>query len=912
MQSTLRNLARLTALAAALMLLPLTPAAAHEDYPSALYDLTPSFEEGEPPVEGFVLTIGPTESFSDGEAVWFELEIIHNATESFRIQLQADNVPMVEDGGMPTRIRRYLLQEPGRPGLEYVDEETGDALLPRFQFLEHFLPNPGTYEHTVKGWLPTGKFLGHALTLRNVGADHWEPIEAKRLVMNRNLLIGTSRTFKDDGTGRYLDYKREIYPMGEYRFVDWQEPDYRRMIAAGHNYFAFDARHVAWDNFYDEPIFFRMPANAADYPNVFYRSGFMGPTMFIDEPAIRSWGTLADADIEHLEAVAQFMTTYVSTQIEEAMRGTEERLRGQKVPLGDMDLTDHDIPSWDTILETIFYQFDTRVSGLMHEGRYVLDVYNNELIHWFGPDFDLTVDEMLEFQYSIMRGAARSYDKHWGTATYGQMDPNLRIPAAIKAYDMGARYLWFWTSDHDHHVPFQEQLAIADAVMQHQRQNPRPAYDDLRNAADTAIVIPYGYIMHFKSLWGQPEHRNETVNSEGVTYREVIANAAWEGIMALRNGEEVDFVIDMDTFDPAGYERIVYSRTDGTVENGLESPLPGSLELEIERLPVEKPERESEEYAELRIFSPSIDGDLSDWENADWITPERVWWSTGIAKPDERDRDDLSARLAFAVDADTLYIAADIHDDTHTQEQTGFWVWQGDSVQVAFDSLMDGGRVYHDDDVEIGMGLTPEGAKLWRYAGKKEAGLVERAEVVIERTGDGRTVYEVSVPLDELAPLDFRMNPAVGLNFLINDGDGDIRDHFLQWTPGIGEAKTPSAFGTLELKNPAELGGEFPMRAEPIVRRTAAVIGEAWAFEARTASSTEQPATLIATLSNDEGKSVSAEQAGLMNGTERYLLSIPTADMKPGRFDLNLRVQNAEGEAILDRDYLVWLFPPAE
>ena len=66
---------------------------------------------------------------------------------------------------------------------------------------------------------------------------------------------------------------------------------------------------------------------------------------------------------------------------------------------------------------------------------------------------------------------------------------------------MGARYVWFWTSDHDHHVPWVEQLALARHLHEHAQTHPRPSLYGPPPQIDTAIVIPNGFFLSLENLW---------------------------------------------------------------------------------------------------------------------------------------------------------------------------------------------------------------------------------------------------------------------------------------------------------------------------------------------------------------------------------------------------------------------------
>jgi hypothetical protein len=134
---------------------------------------------------------------------------------------------------------------------------------------------------------------------------------------------------------------------------------------------------------------------------------------------------------------------------------------------------------------------------------------------------------------------------------------------------MGARYVWFWTSDHDHHVPWPEQLDLARHLKSHAEAHPRPSiygppargggYVRMPyppTAVDKAIVIPYGYFPSLENLWWvrvlDPDGKNEA----SLRYRRLMQRTLRAYHEALDQGEDFDFVIDMGK-EPTGYRKIV-------------------------------------------------------------------------------------------------------------------------------------------------------------------------------------------------------------------------------------------------------------------------------------------------------------------------------------------------------------------
>ena len=159
--------------------------------------------------------------------------------------------------------------------------------------------------------------------------------------------------------------------------------------------------------------------------------------------------------------------------------------------------------------------------------------------------------------------------------------------------------------------------------------------------------------------------------------------------------------------------------------------------------------------------------------------------------------DDLSAHIWTAWDDSNFYLIAKVTDDVFCQDKQEAEMWQGDSIQFALDPLhleSEGpGASY-----EIGLALTPNGPRVycWFAPDGREAGLIPGATLVVKREGN-LTIYEASIPLSALAPLQPAPGKTIGFSVLVNDDDGEGRKSWLEWSSGIGRGKKPSLYGDL-------------------------------------------------------------------------------------------------------------------
>jgi hypothetical protein len=192
----------------------------------------------------------------------------------------------------------------------------------------------------------------------------------------------------------------------------------------------------------------------------------------------------------------------------------------------------------------------------VHEGRYRLGPFDEAVAKWTGQPHRHTADELLRYHFAFLRGGTRPFGKFWGTSIYGQCDPELAKRALTLAYDMGARYIWFWTSDHGHHVPWPEQLELVGVLRKHVETHPRKSIFGPPPVLDRAIVIPYGYFPSLRNLWWVRVLDPQGENEASQEYRAMMESTLRAYHKALAQGDDFDFVIDNGT-PIEGYREVV-------------------------------------------------------------------------------------------------------------------------------------------------------------------------------------------------------------------------------------------------------------------------------------------------------------------------------------------------------------------
>jgi len=508
---------------------------------------------------------GPREDVEGTAHLWWQLEVrakeSSDAPPLFQLRALTREDPL-QAAAQGLHFARYLLRITETAAtLEYRNTRSHRPLLPGWRsFREHFIPHRAAGANSQREIPETCNYLGHVLTLRYAGHDvPWEPWnDVKVLGLDRELLVGTGRSFKD-AEGHRLPQKPQ---RQNYNYVEFTGEDYRTMIAAGINLFTVSPAQEAFVR--GEGVFYLRGEGgtpALRYPADLYRSNYLGPVMFMDEPTIIMVGDkLIHTSLRYFSDAAALIAARVRAGYNSSGGYSsyclEEALKRRGVNFGDMRLQQYDYPSWETILETAHYQMEGGLNGIVHEGRYRLGPFDEAVARWLGSKRRHTADELLRYHFAFLRGGTRPLGKFWGTSIYGQCDPEIAQRAVTLAYDMGARYVWFWTSDHDHHVPWPEQLDLARRLKSHAAAHPRKSIYGPPTALDKAIVIPYGYFVSLENLWWvrvlDPEGKNEA----SLRYRRLMQNTLRAYHEALDQGEGFDFVIDTGK-EPTGYRKIV-------------------------------------------------------------------------------------------------------------------------------------------------------------------------------------------------------------------------------------------------------------------------------------------------------------------------------------------------------------------
>jgi hypothetical protein len=171
----------------------------------------------------------------------------------------------------------------------------------------------------------------------------------------------------------------------------------------------------------------------------------------------------------------------------------------------------------------------------------------------------------------------------------------------------------------------------------------------------------------------------------------------------------------------------------------------------------------------LRASGPvNVDGELDEWTAAQPLpvnSAEQILRGAAAWPGPEQ----ASFHLYWMWDEANLYVAAELRDSEHVQNDTGPSVWRGDTLWLYLDTRGNRQRV----DVKLTLAQTPDGPQIWNWVGQ---GFLPGAQLAW-REMEGGYVYEAALPLESLNFLE----PAEGERIHFEAGMG-FTGGFMDWT----------------------------------------------------------------------------------------------------------------------------------
>ncbi len=534
-------------------------------------------------VKTFTLSLGPLEEKEDRRFQWLCLHAVKANEESFRVRILTNRYPPTDIRTAQETTARYIVQEGDTQPLEFRHRVSGAAVLPALGAWSYLFPRAVEGESSDGPFAKKMHYLGHVYRLERLedsGTDPG-PVNTRILELRPDVLIGVPHnTRQKDETRRY--------DGSDYELIRLTKRDYDEMIQAGMNCLRVDKEQAGWIDRRDV-FYWGVGPEEISYPECLYRSNYLGPHLFLDEPAVCTRDQVIRPRLAKDRGFRKAITPQLVLEEfqkyfhEAKYKGTPTLLlRGltarPDVDVGGMQFLQENLYTWETMVSTALHQLGEGESGppaaMVFEppGRFGTRRTLPEMNMAYGCQ--IPVDDpknLIDIIYGFLRGAARVTEKEWGTSIYGQVERADASWFLTHAYDLGAQYFFFWDTAGLACVPYSEYLALTRTLRAHVETHPDRNLHALKQAAEVAILLPSGYnlghvYMGKGNLWGLGELNLERVNRQGVKYRTVMGSFFTEIERCIRMGVAYDLSWDIAGHPPTGYREIVRVREDGKVE----------------------------------------------------------------------------------------------------------------------------------------------------------------------------------------------------------------------------------------------------------------------------------------------------------------------------------------------------------
>ena len=534
-------------------------------------------------VRTFTLTPGPIEEKDSRQFQWLHLHATKANGQAFDVWILSDKYPPANAVIARETTARYILKEGNTQALEFCRQFSGEAVLPSLGAWSHLWPRAVKNDFTEGHLAKKIRCLGNVYRLERLekSRNTFPPNDIRTIKLLPDVLIGVPHnTRQKDETRRYDD--------SDYELIRLTENDYNEMIKAGMNCLRVDKEQAGWISRRDV-FYWGIGGEQVDYPECLYRSNYLGPVLFFDEPAVCTRDHVIRPRLRKDRAFRKTITPQIV--LEEFRKYFHEAkyqgnptalLRGlaarPDVDTGDMKFLQQNLYTWETMVSSALYQLGEGKSwpptSMVFEPPGRLGTLRTLPEMNMSYRCQIPVDDpknLIDIIYGFLRGAARLTDKGWGTSIYGAVDRADAFWFLTHAYDLGAQHFFFWDTHRLACVPYHECLALARNLRAHAESHPYRDLQKLKHAAEVAILLPPGYnlghvYMGKGNLWGLGELNLERVNREGIKYRTVMGNFFTEIERCIRMGVAYDLLWDIEEYRPTGYREIVRVREDGKVE----------------------------------------------------------------------------------------------------------------------------------------------------------------------------------------------------------------------------------------------------------------------------------------------------------------------------------------------------------
>ena len=534
-------------------------------------------------VKTIVLTLGSIETQNGVNYQWLQMIATKNNRQSFSTWILSSEYPSSSRKIAQENMLRYIIRKGNSNPIEFSDQNRKNPILPTTGAWEYLLPRSSQSENPIASKSEKISMLGHEYILLSSSTERLVklPKSIHQIELTPDLIIGVPHNQKIKDEARRWDET-------DYEYIQLTRANYMEMMDHGMNYFNVNTKQVKWienENVY----FWGIGGKDISYPETLYRSNYIGPVIFFDEPMVvtrdHSMRPMFKKDPESRKTVTvdDFFEAFKKIYHKKKyVHGPTSLINGlskrDDVDVGSMNFLQQNIYSWETMPASALYQLSegntSPPNAIVFEtpGRFGSKRILPELNMCF--DCQIPVDNpnnLISMMNGFMRGAARMTDKEWGMSIYGQVDRSDASWFLTHAYDQGATIFMYWDSYQMAAVPYLEYLTMSKHLREHSQRHPNRNLDKLKKAAEVAILIPPGYNMgHVKMgighISGLGELNRERLNTKGVKHGTVMSNFYVEVERCLRLGIEFDAFWDLEGFDFSHYSEIVNIRKNGKVE----------------------------------------------------------------------------------------------------------------------------------------------------------------------------------------------------------------------------------------------------------------------------------------------------------------------------------------------------------
>jgi hypothetical protein len=400
-------------------------------------------------VQSFAMRLGPVERRGDQKLQWLGLDALKASGTRFQLWLLCDRFPPERLIDAQSALARYVLQEGNHEPVEFRDQRTGRPVLPVTGAWPYLLPRSPEGRAAMDPPPQKVNLLGHrfGLARTETAQTAQPPGKVQGLNLFSEVLIGVPHNTKQaDETRRY--------DGSDYPLVRLTRADYEAMIAAGLNCFNTDPEQRRW---IEQRGVYYWGGGLAElpYPEFLYRSSYLGPALFLDEPAVTTRDYVirprlnGEPDFAHnltpqvvLEAFQeQFRKAKNEGGATELMRGLAARV---DVDLGSMKFLQENLFTWETMISTAIHQL--RDGGGPPPSAMVFEPPGHVGTRRTLPEMNMAYEcqipttepsNLSGILYGFLRGAARLSGRDWGTSIYGAVDPADSPEWLTQPYDLG-------------------------------------------------------------------------------------------------------------------------------------------------------------------------------------------------------------------------------------------------------------------------------------------------------------------------------------------------------------------------------------------------------------------------------------------------------------------------------------------